>query len=144
MVAAANEELQKSQGLPWSSQILPGASSFARFGIKATLASQGSEHLLCCRGLVGALNPTNKKITPQGMPALRAQLWSSSGSTSPVDSAPGLEPLRECQKGLDSDPGLRHGVLEPVRAAKRGRDEEKDIRNNGSEKSREGHSQGQY
>lgn len=61
MVAAANEELQESQGLPWSSHILPGASSFARFGIKVTLASQGTEHLLCCRGLVGALNPTNTK-----------------------------------------------------------------------------------
>lgn len=77
------------------------------------------------------------------MPALRAQLWPSSGSTSPAHPAPGLELLRECQKGLDSDPGLRHAVLEPARAAKRERDEEKDIRNNSSEKSRAGHSQGQ-
>lgn len=61
MVAAANEEQQGSKGLPWGSHTLPGTSSPTHFGLNVTLASQGHEHLLCCRGLVRALNPTNTK-----------------------------------------------------------------------------------
>lgn len=86
MAAVANEELQESNGLPWGSHVLPGASSLAGFGIKASLACQGAEDLLCRRGLVGALNPTNKNHSSRDArfksPALQIQSQDSSHCTS--------------------------------------------------------------
>lgn len=63
MAAVANEQLQESKGLSRGTHILPGASSLAGFGIRRTLARQGAEDLLCHRGLVGALNPTDKNYS---------------------------------------------------------------------------------
>lgn len=113
MAVTANDELQESNGVH---QILPGTSRFAHFCIKFTLASQGFEHLLCCRGLVEPQTP-QIKITPQGLAGLKVQHSLSSGA--PV---PRLETPCESQKGLSSDSCLRDTLPEPARASsKRGK-----------------------
>lgn len=103
---------RKAKGCPGARQVLPGASRFTHFGIKSTLASQGFEHLLCCR-FGETLSPTNKNHCPGvGRSSALVELGSS---------IPGLETLCECPKGLSSDLGLRDTGPEPARESRKRR-----------------------